>query len=913
MRVTRARSHRVRRGIGSLVIAAGMLAGSQALAQEGLEKPDVSESVMRAVAAPYLSDDERADLRVFHGMWTERDIADPRRRAKAALMMAVWDDASLLDDGADAEDRAEAAMQRGEYGSALEVLAGVTSLRGARLRAESLEALGRAREADVAIDPVVSALTRNQTDDAAELHEGALALRVRARLEGRPAGDFHGLMRLFGRAYQDLDRLYWPALVSEARLLKEKGNWGEAQQAAQQAMTLNPTCVPAAALLGSMAVESFSFDQAQQIASELDRMARRIDVDPAATSPLGELIRARAWIRQNEPDLAQYHLDTVLERYPLNREALALSAACEALRYEPERVERMLAEFDRLSPGSAQALYEIGRTLSDARQYEPAAEYLRRAAELAPNWPEVHIELGLLEMQSGRDEEAVHALRRATKLDEFNVRAANSLKLIEELLTYERLESEHFVVRFKGGDGEAGGTGGTGGDGVLAREMAGPLEALHEVVTGELGFEPDRKTVIELLPNHEWFSVRITGMPDVHTIAAATGPVIAMESPREGAGHKVGEYDWPRVLQHEYTHTVTLAMTRNRIPHWFTEAAAVHLEYGPRDYSRCQLLVDALMKGTLFDMRQINVGFTRGDMRPQAYAQGHWMYEFILDRWGPSAPIELMDRYAEGLREDDAMCEVLGLSQEEFHERFKVWAEDDAQSWGLTTRPTIEELRLEETQSLENMRERTGADLAALATMSAGTLAGWRGINERMGYAPDLVDVSPAMIGRWLEAYPEHPGVLELRLKEVLEAKNGKADESVAPLLERYAAARPVDPAPHRLLAQVYLASGDKARAIPHLEYLDAREQYSAAYAAELARRYGQLGDYERSRRSAERATRIGPFNANYRELAATVAIRLKDWDTAERHLRALVDLEPTREVHKRRLEALAKMREGTS
>ena len=95
-------------------------------------------------------------------------------------------------------------------------------------------------------------------------------------------------MRLYGRAYQDLDRLYWPALISEAQLLKEKGNWGEAQQAAMQAMTLNPSCVPAVSLLGAMAVETFSFENARQIADELDRMARRIDGDPAAVSPLGE-------------------------------------------------------------------------------------------------------------------------------------------------------------------------------------------------------------------------------------------------------------------------------------------------------------------------------------------------------------------------------------------------------------------------------------------------------------------------------------------------------------------------------------------------------------------------------------------------------------------------------------------------
>src|SRR5690606_36959197 len=103
----------------------------------------------------------------------------------------------------------------------------------------------------------------------------------------------------------------------------------------------------------------------------------------------------------------------------------------------------------------------------------------------------------------------------------------------------------------------------------------------------------------------------------IHTVAAATGPLIAMEVPRVGK-RNMGEYDWLRVFRHEYAHTITLSKTKNRIPHWFTEAAAVYSENAPRDFSRAQLLTQALLNGTLFDMREINLAFTRMDSRPQA-------------------------------------------------------------------------------------------------------------------------------------------------------------------------------------------------------------------------------------------------------------------------------------------------------
>ncbi|MFM8699515.1 MAG: hypothetical protein ACKOF7_12850, partial [Phycisphaerales bacterium] len=79
--------------------------------------------------------------------------------------------------------------------------------------------------------------------------------------------------------------------------------------------------------------------------------------------------------------------------------------------------------------------------------------------------------------------------------------------------------------------------------------------------------------------------MRITGMPSVHTMAASTGPLIALEAPREGAPQlHLGRFDWEDVLRHEYVHTVTLDRTRNRIPHWFTEALATRLETKPRSF-----------------------------------------------------------------------------------------------------------------------------------------------------------------------------------------------------------------------------------------------------------------------------------------------------------------------------------------
>jgi tetratricopeptide (TPR) repeat protein len=137
----------------------------------------------------------------------------------------------------------------------------------------------------------------------------------------------------------------------------------------------------------------------------------------------------------------------------------------------------------------------------------------------------------------------------------------------------------------------------------------------------------------------------------------------------------------------------------------------------------------------------------------------------------------------------------------------------------------------------------------------------------------------------------------------------------MVPLLQRAAAARPVDPLPRKLLADLSLSgkngkAGDaSAASIEYLGWLDAREQYTAVYAAELARAYAASGDWDKAEEKAERATRVAPYEPGPRELAASVAIKRKDYLAAERHIRALIALEPDRAVHQKRLEALLKMK----
>jgi tetratricopeptide (TPR) repeat protein len=855
--------------------------GLLAPAEPESTEPELAQGVRTLLDQGFLSAQERRDLRILHGVWTIDDLDTPARRARAALRAGVLDDASLRAPSAAPEDRAEAALLAGEFARALEELGDAPSFRAQRLRALSLRGMGKVDECVAVLDALAARLA-GATPEASELAEAVRALSLRARMKGQESTggrDFKALMALLAQARTGAGAFSPDVRLAEAELLYEKDNFAEAGATLGEALSLNPRDARAYALLGQMAVDGLDLDKAEAIAARLDELRTTITTTQAAPSVLASHVRVSAALRLNDPDAAEAALAPALAVFPEHAIVREAQMGILAARFDSAAIDAALASRDQAHGGRlADAHLHVGRVLSERRQYELASRYLEQAAAREPLWAAPWTELGLLEVQAGRDDRASAALKKATALDPFNVRAANSLKLVTELGTYATFESEHFIVRCKPGRDE-----------ILAREMLPVLERLHARVTGNapggIDFVPPQKTMIQVLPDHRWFSVRITGMPSVHTFAASTGPVIAMESPALEPGTLVGTYDWPRVLQHEYAHTVTLARTNNRIAHWFTEAAAVYLEDSPVDFSRAQLLTRAVMSNELLGPDEINLAFARPKKptdRALAYAQGWWMYSFIVERWGPRAPLEIMDRYAKGQREREAMREVLGLERDAFFAEFQAWALGQLRAWGMVPAegvPRVKELFL----------------------------------RDKVEPGPD--EPTPERVAAWLKEFPDHPDLLALDLDERLKAlpESGPAPEELArelaPVLERAMRVRTLDPLPRRVLARLALDRGEVARAAEHLEWLDAREQHSPVFAAELARVYAREGAMDRASDKAARAVRIAPFDGTLRELAATIAVQRRQWDLAEAHLKALIRLEPDQPLHTRRLEALNALR----
>ena len=843
------------RGLALLVaIACARFVHAQAVPP----KVELSPAVRLALQSPAITDSERAALRLRHGTWDEGDLLTPADRARAALAIADFDSPALTDPAAPAAVRAEAMVAAGRPQDALSALESSTDSRGLLMRALALDALGRTADGTAAARAAKTAgerdgATRDERMDAIE------ATALLARLEGRPSRDWQSMLDALAKL-RDADQLDPRPRLLEGRFLVEKERFEDGVAALQEALGRDLRSGEALQLLGRVAVQTFDFDGARQAATHLRAINR---TDPKAT-----LLDAESALQSRDAAAAIAVLDPLLARFPGHRQALALRAAADGMRFDMTALAARLAELDRLMPGSPLGQYEAGRFLALARQYEEASAALGEAAKRAPGWSAPVAELGLLEMQAGRDAEALKALRLAVSLDAFDQRARHSLTLAEALADWKHFDGQHFVVRCKPGIDEA-----------LAAWMPAALDAMHGDITGWLGHVPGRPTIIELHPDHKSFAVRITGMPWIHTIAASTGPLIALEAPREGAPQlHLGTFDWLEVLRHEYVHTVTLEQTRNRIPHWFTEALATHLETRPRSWDSVLLLAQAFDSGTLFDLDSINQAFVRPKKktdRTQAYAQGAWMVEFIEKQWGRDAILKLLALYRDGTVEGRAFADVLQVDRAEFMKRFGAYAEKDLRSWGMLAEPSM-------AMMVDEVRAETGA-------------------------AEGAVEIDAARLDALLVKHPAHPDLLELWLRRRLKG-DAAPDAAALERLAAYSALRPIDPWPHRVLAKAALAAGDSAAAVPHLEILDSYSDNDANFAMELARIERVRKNLPLALEHATKAARIRAYDPAAREFVAAIAVEAGDLPTARLHIQALTLLEPNVDRHRQRLAKVDEM-----
>jgi cellulose synthase operon protein C len=233
------------------------------------------------------------------------------------------------------------------------------------------------------------------------------------------------------------------------------------------------------------------------------------------------------------------------------------------------------------------------------------------------------------------------------------------------------LKSKHFILRY---DAKA--------DPALGPYVSEFLEDIYEQMAKRFDYRPEGPFLIEIFTSHDMFSGRTIGLPDLHTIGACTGRVVAMVSPNEKT--KKGEparkpFNWSRVLRHEVVHLFNLAQTNYLVPHWVTEGLAVTNEGFPRPPSWNKMLAEKVASDKLLNLDTIDLGFIRpkdAEQWQQAYLQASLYIEYIEKTFGGDGkkPVGVMlAAFAEGKGAVEAISIACKVDKATFEKGYRAY------------------------------------------------------------------------------------------------------------------------------------------------------------------------------------------------------------------------------------------------
>ena len=618
-------------------------------------------------------------------------------------------------------------------------------------------------------------------------------------LAGAENARWHSLVDQFRFLINDLypdvlkyDPDDWRAEWHIGQLLLEKYNRPEANQAFDNALKINPKAAEAYVGKGVVALQQFETKEADSNADSA------LKINPRLTSAL----RLKADILLLAGDISQARklLDKAREVNPREEPTLARIAACFRILNKPDQIQDIVAEVEKFNPKPGVFYHELASSLEDRKIYGDAEVYFKKSIELREktpaakttlSMPAAKAGLGMLYMRLGKEEEAKALLEQAFKGDTFNVRVSNSLKVLRHLEKYESIKTPHYELRYDPKQ-----------DKLLAEFMAEYLETVHAQLAKDFRYEPKGTILVELFNNHEMFSGRTVGLPDLHTIGACTGKVVTIASPK-GKGI-VRPFNWGRVIRHELVHIFNLAQTDFLVPHWLTEGLAVRNEGGNRPPQWSAVLRERFLADDLLNLDNILLAFVRPRNQEEwalAYCQSHLYVEYLIKTYGIESIGPMLDAFHDGMDTAAALQKVCKVDKDAFEKGYRAHVAEVVKSIPSAGKKTAEkQMTLAELEKAHD-KDPQDADTAA-------RLADQYSRRKRAADARKLAE-------KVLEQKPGHPlaSIVKARLLSMAGDEDGARQ-----VMEAAAAANPDDAKIMLALGRIALEAKDLTKAAEMFE-----------------------------------------------------------------------------------------------
>ena len=685
-------------------------------------------------------------------------------------------------------------------------------------RAEVLDMVGQEDRAKAIYESFVKYYTDNDPESAQEL---TLIARALVHLERfQDANDMY-------RSAIEADSNYFEAQLGAAELFTAKYAYSDAALFLDDAFKINPNS--ARAYLNLARNKRFGGDAEMAAA-----ISKALTINPNLVDAIA--LKAAIALEANKLDEAATEIDKALKINSRSLEAHSLQAAMLYLQdkdFEPE-VAATLA----IGPKYGDVYNTLSHYATITRRTEQAAQFARRATEIAPRLWDAHLNLGMALLRTGQMQPGREAVERAFKGDPFNIWAKNTLDLLDSMRDFKETKRGAFIIKASAQESD-----------VLAPYAANLLEEAAAKLTSKYKFTPKGPIIIEIFQNHEDFAVRTLGIPGLGALGVCFGFVVAQDSP---SARQAGEFNWGSTLWHEYTHVITLQMTDFRIPRWFSEGLSVYEERRARpgwgdDWN--PLFVRAFTEKRWFKMADLDAGFQRPKTPqdvPIAYFQASQVCEFIAERYGFDAILHMLAMYRDKARTPDVLQQVLKLTESDFDREFSAYIEAKVKplQQALSTQSNVVASLSKE----EVLKQLATHDTFALRIRAAELLA-----------ADGDTQGAVTHYTRALELFPYVSG-------------KGNPYESLAKLLEE---------------------KGDRAQAAKVLDSLVKNDENNLEALKTIARLRLALGERQQALDALQASFFISPFDYKLHTQAGELSIDLKDYAKALTEFQVTLALAP--------------------
>jgi tetratricopeptide (TPR) repeat protein len=678
----------------------------------------------------------------------------------------------------------------------------------------------------------------------------------------------------------------WRAPYLTGALYLEKYDKGRANKAFDRALAINARAAEVLAAKGDAALQRLDVKDAEHFAGQA------LQVNPRLVE--GLCLRVDLALMGGDTADAMKGLEKARAVNPRAEATLGRVAACLYFQRKEAELADLARQVEKHNPKAGVFYHELAERLDQAKRYDDAEKYYRLSIKLRPKLVGARNSIGLLYMRLGREEEAREILDKAFEDDPFNVRIYNTLKVLDHLKKYETLKTPHFELRFDPKH-----------DKVLAHFLAKYLEDIYAELAKEFQYRPEGPYLVEVFNRHTMFSGRVVALPDLHTIGACTGRMVALCSPHDKDEIVSKPFNWNRVLRHELTHVFNLDQTHFQVPHWLTEGLAVRSEQLPMPPVWNRILLDRVARGPLMNLDNILLGFVRPksqDEWNQAYLQSYLYVEYIKKTYGEKAIGELLGAYRDNLDTAAALRKVCKVSKEEFEKGYRAYLEERAKN--IRGRPAVKRLGFEALRAAHK-KDRENAGVAAQLAehyLLLGNREEARKLAdaalERTKNQPTASYVKARLLAAGGETGPalklleaavdrKAPDVKVVKLLGTLQFK-GKNFREAAEAFELGRAAEPYDNFWLVQLARCYRQSGDTAKLIDTLKNLAPTDADDLDTRRELARRCLKAGRPAEAERYAREALEIDVLDREAQE-ALEGALKAQNKNDELRELRKLL------------------------